>query len=392
MLLGIDFGTSNFCAAVMIDENLRLVKEPVKQGYSFPSSIYLDESGEILIGHFAETKKIKDSSRYRSEIKPDLIQEHPYILGQNGEYEFTAQQLIAEILKFLKNEAEKITFALDKGEITDVVITIPATYRKNKRDAMIEAAKNAGFISIQLIEEPVAAAIYYHQQNPATFREGDIILIYDLGGGTFDATLIEKFSNGFRVLSQPVGIENCGGINFDRAIFQHLKANCSQQLQEKLSARGDSPEKNSLLDFCRHIKHQFSGTTEAIGHIPIDHQLYELNRDDFNRMIDVYVEQTIVCCENLIKSAGLELQDISKILMVGGSCRIPYIQESIESRLESSVLLIDEPELAVCHGAAIKKLISHSLQKEEIEFVERQKSEIETKKENLHPKDPFYLF
>lgn len=353
MLLGIDFGTSNSCAAVMIDENLRLVKEPGKQGYSFPSSIYLDESGKILVGHFAESKKIKDSSRYRNEIKPDLIKEHPYILGQNGEYEFTAQQLITEILKSFKQEAEKITVALDKGEITDVVISIPATYRKNKRDAMIEAAKNAGFVSIQLIEEPVAAAIYYHQQNPATFRKGDIILIYDLGGGTFDATLIEKFDNGFRVISQPVGIENCGGINFDRAIFQDVKANFSQHLQEKLAARGNSPEKNSLLDFCRHIKHQFSGTNEAVGQIPIDHQLYELSRDDFNLMIDSSVEQTIVCCENLIKSAGLELQNISKILMVGGSCRIPYIQESIKNRLQSSVVSIDEPELAVCQGAAI---------------------------------------
>lgn len=316
-------------------------------------SIYVDESEPILVGHLAESKKVKDSSRYRSEIKQDLIQEQPYLLGQKGEYEFTAQDLITEILKTLKQEAEKITLALGRGIISDVVITVPATYRQNKRAAMEQAASNAGFTSVQLIEEPVAAAIYYHQQNPATFQEGDVILIYDLGGGTFDATLIKKLGNGFQVLGQPVGIANCGGINFDRAIFQHLKASCSPQLQDKLSARGNSPEKNALFDFCRQIKHQFSGTTEAVGQIPIDHQLYELGRDDFNRMIGSSVEQTIVCCEDLIKSVGLELQDISKVLMVGGSCRIPFIQESIESRLESSVLLIDEPELAVCQGAVV---------------------------------------
>lgn len=353
MHLAFDLGTCNSSAALMIDGKLRLVKEPVKQGYSVPSSIYVDESGQILIGHLAESKKFKDISRYRSQIKPDLIQDRPYLLGQNGEYEFTAQQLITEILKTFKQEAEKITLALDKGEITDVVITIPATYRKNKRDAMIEVAKNAGFISVQLIEEPIAAAIYYHQQNPATFNEEDIILIYDLGGGTFDATLIKKLGNGFQVLSQPVGIENCGGINFDRAIFQHLKASCSEHLQEKLSTKGNSPEKNFLIDFCRSIKHQFSATSEAVGHIPIDYQLYELSRDDFNLMIDSFIEQTIVCCEHLIKSAGLDLQDVSKVLMVGGSCRIPYVQESVEKRLQSSALLIDEPELAVCQGAAI---------------------------------------
>ncbi|MGL6337554.1 MAG: Hsp70 family protein, partial [Waterburya sp.] len=353
MLLGIDFGTCNFSAAVMIDGNPRLVKEPVKQNYCFPSSVYLDESGQILVGHFAESKKVKDISRYRSKIKRDLIQDRPYLLGQSGEYEFTAQELITEILKTLKQEAEKITLASDKGEITDVVITIPATYRQNKREAMKQAALNAGFTSVQLIEEPVAAAMHYHAQNPATFQEGHIILIYDLGGGTFDATLIKKLGNGFEVLGQPVGIECCGGTNFDQAIFQHLKANCSEQLQTKLSAKGNSPEKNALLDFCRHIKHQFSGATEAVGQIPIDYQLYELNRDDFNRMINSAVEQTIVCCEDLIKSAGLELQDISKVLMVGGSCRLPFIQESVENRLESSVLLIDEPELAVCQGAVI---------------------------------------
>lgn len=355
--MAIDFGTCNSSAAVMIDGNPRLVKEPVKQGYSRPSSVYVDESGQILVGHFAESKKIKDSSRYRNEIKPDLIKEHPYILGQNGEYEFTARQLITEILKSLKKEAEKITLALDKGEITDVVITIPATYRKNKRDAMKQAALNAGFTAVELVDEPVAAAIYYHQQKTSSFNEGDIILIYDLGGGTFDATLIKRLGNGFQVLGQPAGIANCGGINFDRAIFQDLKARCSPQLQEKLSARGNSSEKNALFDFCRQIKHQFSGTTEAVGDIPIDHQLdhqlYELSRDDFNLMIASSVEQTIVCCEDLIKSVGLELQDIGKVLMVGGSCRLPFIQESVGNRLQSSVLLIDEPELAVCQGAVV---------------------------------------
>lgn len=350
--LAIDFGTCNSSAAVMNDGNPRLIKEPVKQGYCFPSSVYLDESGQILVGHFAESKKVKDISRYRSKIKRDLIQDRPYLLGQNGEHEFTAQQLITEILKTLKQEAEKITLALAKGMITDVVITIPATYRQNKREAMKQAALNAGFTSVQLIEEPVAAAMHYHAQNPATFQEGDIILIYDLGGGTFDATLIKKLENGFEVLGQPVGIECCGGTNFDQAIFQHLKANCSEQLQEKFSTKGNSLE-NFIVDFCRDIKHQFSGTAEAIGQIPFDSQLYELNRDDFNRMINSAVEQTIVCCEDLIKSAGLELPDISKVLMVGGSCRLPFIQESVENRLESSVLLIDEPELAVCQGAVI---------------------------------------
>ena len=165
-----------------------MVKEPAKQGYSFPSSIYLTESGEFLVGQLAESRKFKDITRYRREFKRDLLQTYPYFLGSQGKYQFTPQELVTEVLKNLKQEAEKITLALDKETITDVVITIPATYKKNKKDLMKEAGKKAGFYSVDLLEEPVAAANYYNHQNPDSFQEGDIILVYDLRGGTFDAT------------------------------------------------------------------------------------------------------------------------------------------------------------------------------------------------------------
>lgn len=357
MRLGIDFGTCNSSAALMIDGNLRLVKEPARQGYSFPSSIYLEELDKVLVGQLAESNKFKDITRYRKEFKRDLLQKTPYILGQNGEYEFTPQRLVTEVLKTFKQETEKITLALDKGEITDVVLTVPATYLKNKREVMEQAALDAGFTSVGLIEEPVASAIYYNDLNPASFKEEDIILVYDLGGGTFDATLIKKSGKSFQILGRPTGIENCGGIDFDRVIFEDVKNRCNEQLKKNLVARGNLPEKNFIIDFCRDIKHQLSGIENATGYIPIDYQFYDLNRDDFNRMIEPYVERTTVLCEDLIKSVGLELQDISKVLMVGGSCRIPYIQESIEKSLKSSVLLIDEPELAVCQGAASKNAV-----------------------------------
>ena len=354
MFLGIDFGTSNSSAALMIGDRPRLVKEPVKQGYSFPSSIYLTEEGEILVGQIAENRKFLDLTRYRREFKKDLLQNTPYFLGSQGEYEFSPQESIAEVIKTLKKEADKITTSLGIDNVTNAVITIPASYKKNKKDLMKEAAKKAGLTSAELLEEPVAAAIYYNYQNPATFQEGDIILIYDLGGGTFDATLIEKIGNSFQILGQPVGIENCGGINFDRAIFENLKNFCNTD-RDGLNLI-DKNQKNLLLDFCRDIKHQFSSYTNAAGQIPISGQTYQLAASDFNRAIASYVEQTLNICENLIKSVGLETRDISQVLMVGGSCRIPYIQESIKIRLKTSVLLVDEPELAVCQGAAIKTL------------------------------------
>ena len=358
MLLTIDFGTSNSCASLVVDGKVRLIKEPVKQTYSFPSSLYLDESEQFIIGHLAESKKFKNITRYRNQIKKDLIKTQPYLLGKNAQYQFTAQELITEIIKNLKDEGEKVTKALGQQLIRDVIITIPATYRQNKRMVMEQIALNAGFTSVELIEEPVAAATYYHSLHTDTFHVGDIILIYDLGGGTFDATVIKKLGKGFQILGQPVGLANCGGTNFDRAIFQNLISNCSDELREKLSVRGNTPEKNSLLDFCRQIKHQFSGSTEAFGHIPLNYEPYELSRDEFNNAIASDIERTIICCEDLIKSQNLELSDISKVLMVGGSCRLPYIKETVGSRLESSVLLMDDPELAVCRGAIMKDLVT----------------------------------
>ena len=231
MILGIDFGTSNSSAALMINSNLRLVKEPTKQGYSFPSSIYLDREGKILAGQIAETRKFNDITRYRREFKRDLLQNYPYVLGKQGEYQFTAQQLVVEVIKTLKREADKIVIALGKEPISEAVVTIPATYKKNKKELMKEAAEQAGFSLVHLLEEPVAAASYYNHQNPKTFKEGDIILVYDLGGGTFDATLIKKQGTGFQILGQPLGKDPCGGIDFDREIFQDIKSRCDAQLQ-----------------------------------------------------------------------------------------------------------------------------------------------------------------
>jgi molecular chaperone DnaK (HSP70) len=389
IILGIDFGTSNSSAALMINSNLRLVKEPTKQGYSFPSSIYLDREGKILVGQIAETRKFNDITRYRREFKRDLLQNYPYVLGKQGEYQFTPQQLVIEVIKTLKREADKMVIALGEEPISEAVVTIPATYKKNKKDLMKEAAEQAGFSLVHLLEEPVAAASYYNHQNPKTFKEGDIILVYDLGGGTFDATLIKKQGTGFQILGQPLGKDPCGGIDFDREIFQDVKSLCDTQLQEKLSHKNQLLEKNEFLDFCQGIKHQFSLDSTATGNIPISRKFYQLENSQFNQMISPYIEQTIMICEDLVKSAGLESNNVSKVLMVGGSCRIPYIQDSIKNRLCSAVLLIDEPELAVCQGATIYGENLKSLLKKDVKKDKERKREYYVKNSRG---DPFAVF
>ena len=135
---------------------------------------------------------------------------------------------MGEILGRIKVEAEKMTGTT----LGEAVVTIPATFSVYKQGFIEKAAQQAGFSSVSLLEEPVAAALYYLHQgmNSQTLVEGDIILVYDLGGGTFDAALLQKKGEGFELLVQPVGDEYCGGVDFDRQIYQALSTECTQTL------------------------------------------------------------------------------------------------------------------------------------------------------------------
>ena len=355
MLIGIDFGTCNSSAAVMLNGQLRLVKEPLTHGYSFASSVYLTPKEEILVGEAAERNRKRDIRRYRREFKRELGQNQPYLVG---ELSLTPQDLVMEVLKKLKSEAEKMTKSLVQGGITDAVVTVPATYAKYKRDLMKQAAISAGFSSVKILEEPVAAAIYYAYQNKNNFisKEGEIVLIYDLGGSTFDTTLIKKQGDNFQILSTPMGLSNCGGTDFDRKIFGDILNCCSPELRQQLGPKDAFSAKALVFQLCVDIKHQLSEAQEATIEIPIGlgkFESYQLTRTAFYQMIAPYVEETIRKCDELIKSAGMEWKDINQVLMVGGSCRIPYVQEAIQKKLGHPSLLVDEPELAVCQGAVI---------------------------------------
>lgn len=349
MLLGIDFGTCNSSAALMLNGSLKLVKEPMKGGYSFPSSVYLTEQGEILVGIAADNNRLSDLSRYRREFKRELGTNEPVQLGDRS---FLPEELVAEVLRKLKSESEKM-LPPGRGAIKNVVITVPATYQQHKRSLMQKAAQAAGFSYVKLLEEPVAAATYYAHQN--LLKPGEIILVYDLGGGTFDATLIKKQGSTFQILATPMGLENCGGTDFDIEIYKNIKQCCSQALREQLEQKQPSAAKAVVSERCIDIKHQLSEAEKASIHIPILGQLefYNLNRTQLNEMIAPYIDETIAVCDRLLQSAGIEWKQVSQVLLVGGSCRIPYVKQAVEQKLGHPPLLVDEPELAVCQGAAI---------------------------------------
>ncbi len=263
MKLGIDFGTFYSSAALFIDGVLRPVKEPSNSQMScFPSSICLTKKGEILIGLAAENARKANPTGYKSNFKRDLGGKVPYFLG---EQEFLPENLVTKILSTLKKEAEKIV----NIPLNSVVITVPATYLSNKRELMKQAALKADFTEIEILDEPVAAAIYYSQagQLGHQVKEGEIILVYDLGGGTFDAALIQKQGISYKLLTQPVGDGRCGGIDFEAEIDKDFKQYLQNDptlelLQSGRNDRAALLTKFQLQEFYRDVKHQLSQADE----------------------------------------------------------------------------------------------------------------------------------
>jgi tetratricopeptide (TPR) repeat protein len=360
MLLGLDFGTCYSSAALGIKNNPKLIKEPINRGYSFPSSVFINNQEQILIGQAAENFRQKDPQRYRREFKRDLGSPNPYTIGSVVRL---PEELVTEMLRKLKTEAEKMSKGLGEEIIAHAVLTIPATYQPYKRQLMEQAGLKAGFNQIKLLEEPVAAAMYYSRQ--ATVQEQEIVLVYDLGGGTFDATLIQKQKSGYQIIGIPRGLAHCGGTDFDRQIYQELRNRCSQELRQQLEAREAWLARAIVTESCRDLKHQLSEQQDATIYIPMgltSVESFSLSRGEFNQMIAPLITETIECCDQLVRSAGINWQQINRILLVGGSCRIPFIKETIEQKVQCPAFLVDEPELAVCLGAAIDGIGSSSLQ------------------------------
>ena len=305
----------------------------------------------------------------------------PYILGNQP---FLPEELVAAVISKLKNQADEMV----KDSITEAVITVPATYRVNKRKLMEKAGKAAGFKEIRLLEEPVTAAIYYAQQYE--LGEEEIILVYDLGAGTFDATLLQKQGANYQILAAPVGLSHCGGMDFDREIYQDLLEHCSESLRERLDAHNRSKEafqaRAIVADLCRTLKHQLSEAQTGEILIPVTMESYALNRQDFNQMIAPLVEETLESCHQLVKNAGINWEQVDQVLLVGGSCRIPYVKEAVEKAFKQPPLLVDDPELAVCLGAAIDGFKKEELEREKAEFNLREKA-VEEELQRLERED-----
>lgn len=356
---GIDFGTCWSSVVVRrSDGSLVRVKEPVSGSPSVPSSVVLQVDGGLSWGTAAEN--VKRSRPYQSQFKRRWGESEPLLLGELG---VTAVELVAGFVGWLRGLAEATV-----GEpLASVVATVPAAYEGHRRELMVHAMALAGFAeqAVRLEVEPVAAARFALADRPAV--PGERLVIYDLGGGTFDVAVVEVLDDGGLVVLGHGGLPDVGGATFDRMIRDHVLARDDVgELAEALARsrrawESDDPKEQARLlrpaleldDFCRRVKHQLSGAEVAEDWVPSCDVLFEMSRGELEALIGPALAETLECCEATVSDAGLGWGDIDRVVTVGGSSRVPAVAARLAERFGRPVQTVSDPELAVAEGAAL---------------------------------------
>jgi molecular chaperone DnaK (HSP70) len=322
--VAIDFGSSYSSATVMIDG------KPVKvhpigglyNMYGFPTVAYVDENKNIKVCNDALAWRCQNPERFLKDFKLSIHEGELRYLGVNY------LSIVANILKVIKTSAQ---LAINGETIDSAIITYPSLFSDvdPRIDVMREAAHQSGFKEIRFLKEAEAAAIYYNSLQ--LHQTGTLTLIYDLGGGTFDAALIEHKENGYSLIGASSGTV-CGGQQFESAIYQYLN--------QKYKFKYDTDESlrflqiDSIAKTCKNIKESLSINEKVAYPVPLLHKLVvELDRRTFNGIIEPLLERTFQECNSFVHSAGRTWTEISRIIMIGGSCAIPYVKEMIEKYL-----------------------------------------------------------
>lgn len=343
--LGVDLGTTYSAAAIM-DGGRAEVFTLGTVAPAIPSVVVLREDGEVLVGEAAERRSIVEPTRTGREFKRRLGDPAPLVLGGTP---YGAEALMARLLRFIVDEVTK-----RQGARPDrIVITHPANFGPYKKDLMREMAQLADVGEVQFLTEPEAAAINYSRQN--RLEAGEVVAVYDFGGGTFDAAVLRRVGDGFEVLGQPEGMERLGGIDFDQAIMAHVDDAVGGQITE--ADPSDAMTRGALARLradVRSAKESLSSDTDVTIPVmlPALQTEVRLTRPEFEGMIRPRLLETVAALERAIRSAGIQMSDVSKILLVGGSSRIPLVAEVIQQATGRPVAVDAHPKFAIALGAA----------------------------------------
>ena len=345
--LGIDLGTTYTAAAT--HEAGRIEVIPLgDRGPSIPSVLYLRPDGNIVAGDAANRHAVTDPERIAREFKRRLGDPTPVLLGGQPT---PPEVLTGHLLRWVYD-----TVVRAKGQApVKVALTHPANWGPYKRDLLLRAAEAAGLAEITLATEPQAAAISYANQERVD--PGAVIAVYDLGGGTFDAAVLRKEADSsFTILGSPEGIERLGGIDFDSAVFAHV----TQSLEGVFDDLDPEDEATvaavaRLRQECTQAKEALSLDTEAVIPVLLPNTQTEVRatRSELEGMIRPPLVETVTAMERALRSAQLAPTDVSHILLVGGSSRIPLVAQMVSSQLGRPVAVDAHPKHAIALGAAI---------------------------------------
>lgn len=346
-IIGIDLGTTNSCVAV-IEGGEPVVIANAEGTRTTPSVVAFSKTGERMVGQVAKRQAITNPDRTISSIKREMGTSNKVNIDGNS---FTPQEISAMILQKLKADAE----AYLGDTVTQAVITVPAYFTDAQRQATKDAGKIAGLDVKRIINEPTAAALSY-----GIDKENDQkIMVYDLGGGTFDVSIIEM-GDGVQEVLATAGNNKLGGDDFDQRIINWMAE--SFKAENGVDLRNDKMAMQRLKEAAEKAKIELSGVTSTAINLPFitadatgpKHLDLTLTRAKFNELTKDLVENTMGPVRQALSDSGLSINQIDKVLMVGGSSRIPAVQEAVKSLIGKEPFKGINPDECVAIGAALQ--------------------------------------
>ncbi len=346
-IIGIDLGTTNSCVAVMEGGKPTVIAN-TEGARTTPSVVAFTKNGERLVGEPAKRQAVTNAEKTIASIKRDMGTDNGRMIDDK---KYSPQQISAMILQKLKADAENYL-----GEkVTEAVITVPAYFNDAQRQATKDAGKIAGLEVKRIINEPTAAALAYGLDNEKEQK----IMVYDLGGGTFDVSIIEIGDGVIEVLATN-GDTRLGGDDFDNKIIDWMLAEFKKQ--EGVDLSGDKMAMQRLKEAAEKAKKELSSATTTNINLPFitataegpKHFDMNLSRAKFDELTHDLVERTAIPVQNALKDAGLSASEINKVLLVGGSTRIPAVQEKVKQLTGQEPNKSLNPDECVALGASVQ--------------------------------------
>ena len=346
-IIGIDLGTTNSCVSVM-EGGEPVVITNAEGARTTPSVVAFSKTGERMVGQVAKRQAVTNPDRTISSIKREMGTNHKVTIDGKS---YTPQEISAMILQKLKSDAEAYL-----GEtVSDAVITVPAYFTDSQRQATKDAGRIAGLNVKRIINEPTAAALAYGLDK----EQDQKIMVYDLGGGTFDVSILEIGDGVIEVLAT-AGNNRLGGDDFDACVAKYLVDEFKRN--EGIDLSGDKVAMQRLREAAEKAKIELSGVTSTNINLPYitadangpKHLDVTLTRAKFNELTHHLVEKTTVPVKQALSDSGLTPSQISKVLLVGGSSRIPAVQDMVKTLIGKEGFKGINPDECVAVGAAIQ--------------------------------------